>query len=237
MRNVYQDPRFAVAKRAAEDPRMMRSVLFMDKESEDYQRAYNDGLTEGRGYTMADGLYYSDTRQPFMIAEQSQITGTGEALLWPAQFTSLVANYFTVGKMVYYCAWGKTTTAGSTPGNLTATMRYGTTTGGTSIAASAATALTTSKSNINFITEGWVCCQATGSGTNGKLVANGRFMTDGAGNIFSTAGNMPLLFPATSPGTSTGVDTTSAQGIILDFTLGAAGDLMTVGYLQFMALN
>lgn len=214
----------------------MRVVQFLERDSKEWNDALEAGVPYA-GPTNADGLYYSDTRQPFMIADQTQITGTSEALIWPANFTSLVANYFTVGKMVYINAAGKITTAASTPGNLTLTARYGTTTGGTSIAASAATALTTSKTNITWQAELWVCCRATGSGTSGSLICYGRFFTDGAGNIFSTAGNAPLFFPATAPGTATGVDTTSAQGIILDATLGSASDLMTCSYLQFMALN
>lgn len=235
MRPVKWDPRTILGRKTEEDPRFCRVVQFLERDSKEW----NDSLAAGipyAGHRNADGLYYADTRQPFMIADQTNIAGTSEALLWPANYTSLVANYFTVGKMVYVNAAGKMTTAASSQGNITLTARYGTTTGGTSLAASAATALAASKTNITWNAEMWVCCRATGSGTNGSLLAFGRFMFDGAGGVFTTASQMPLYFPATSPA-GVGVDTTSAQGIILDATLGSASDTMTTQYLQFMALN
>jgi hypothetical protein len=236
MRSVLRDPRTLIGRKSQEDPRYSRVIRFLEKGSEEMQESLRAGVPYA-GATNADGLFYADTRQPFMIADQTQITGTAEALLWPAQYTSLVANYFTVGKMVYINSAGKMSTAGSSQGNLTLNLRYGTTTGGTSVAASAATALAATKSNITWQLEAWVCCQVAGSGTAGKLVGWGRFMFDGAGGLFTTAAQNPLYFPATTPGTQAGVDTTSAQGIVLGATMGSASDLMTTSYLQFMALN
>lgn len=232
---VSRDPRLLLLEKAKADPRFERVVHFLHKD-----RLLRDKLSPVHGPDVlpigADGLYYQDTRAPFLVAEQSTVTGTGEALLWPALFTSLVANYYDINKMNSFVVAGKITTASSTQGNITLTMRYGTTTGGTSIAASAATALAASKTNISWCIEGFVACRAIGSGTSGGLAAWGRMLFDGAGGIFTTAAQMPLLFPATSI-TSTGVDTTSAQGIIQDVTLGSASDTMNVEYLTFSALN
>lgn len=235
MRPVRFDPRTLLGRKSQEDPRFVRVVQFLERDSEEWNKALEAGIPYA-GPTNADGLYYQDTRQPFMIADQTAVTGTGEALLWPANYTSLVANYFTVGKMVQINVAGKITTAASSPGNLTLTARYGTTTGGTSLAASAATALNTSKTNITWWSQLYVVCRATGSGTSGSLLAWGNFSYDGAGAVFSTAANNPMGIPATAPA-AVGVDTTSAQGIILDATLGSASDSMTVQYLTFAALN
>lgn len=227
-RYVGTDPRSVLLERARRDERMLSVVTFLDREAE---------LRAGGQLppTAADGNFFVDSRTPFMTADQTQITGTGEALLWPLQYSMLPADYFWIGKMVYFMASGKMSSASSTPGNLTLTMRYGTTTGGTAIATSAATAFATSKSNINFIVEGWVVCR--GVGTSGSVAATGRFMFDGAGGLFSTTSQNPLLFPATSPGAGVTIDTTTAQGIVLGVTMGSASDLATCSYLQFQALN
>lgn len=230
---VSSDPRLLLLEKAKADPRFERVVHFLSRD-----RMLRDGhpLNPEVLPIGADGLYYQDTRAPFVVAELAQFTGTGEALIWPALYTSLVANYFDINKMVQFVAAGKLTTASSSQGNITLTMRYGTTTGGTSIAASAATALAANKSNISWCIEGFVCCRAIGSGTNGSLAAWGRMFFDGAGGLFTTAAQMPLLFPASSI-TGTGVDTTSAQGIIQDVTLGSASDTGNVEYMAFTAMN
>ena len=225
-RKVGDSTRDKLLERAQRDDRFFRTIEFLDAAEMAEQR--------GSLYQAADGIYYRDTRQPFVVADQTQITGTSEALMMPASLTSLIANYFTVGKTVKLMIWGKLTT-GTTAGNITLTARYGTTTGGTSIAASAATALAASKTNITCCAELWVTCRSTGA--TGSLIATGRFMTDGAGVIIATAANNPILFPASAPAATT-VDTTTAQGIILDMTLsGAATCTWTSQLATFEALN
>jgi len=224
---VGTDPRSVLLERARRDERFLSVVTFLDREAE--LRAGNELPP-----TAADGNYYVDSRAPFMIADQTAVTGTGEALLAPFHYSALPADYFTPGKMVYLMMAGKITTAGSTPGNITLTLRYGTTTGGTQLAISAATALATSKTNISWMSESWIQCRSTG--TSGSVLAFGNFMYDGAGGVFSTAANNPLMFPA-SANTAVTIDTTTSQGIILDTTLGSASDSMTVQFLQFAALN
>ena len=53
---------------------------------------------------MADGLYYSDLRQPFTIADLASVTlATTQKCMWApgaASPTVLPANYWTVGKAV-----------------------------------------------------------------------------------------------------------------------------------------
>lgn len=226
---VGTDPRSVLLERARRDERFLSVVQFLDREAE--MRAGNSLPP-----TAADGNFYVDSRTPFLVADQTPVTGTGEALLWPFHYTALPADYFWAGKMVQITAMGKITTAASSPGNLTLTIRYGTTTGGTSLAASGATALGTSKTNITWQAEVWVACRATGAGTAGSLIAFGAFSYDGAGAVFSTAANNPMMVPNSAPA-AVGVDTTTAQGIILDATLGSASDSMTVQFLQFAALN
>jgi hypothetical protein len=228
---VGADARSVLLERMRLDGRFKRVVHFLDRAAEDVH------LPGREPVTAADGLYYRDTRAPFMVADQTAITGTSEALLWPAYFTSLVASYFTVGKMVRLTAWGKLTTAGASPGTVTFTVRYGTTTGGTSLGASAASpTFAVSQTNITWGLVVDVVCRATGSGTSGSLLAFGQWFTTPA-TFATTAGLVAgLCIPASAPAAA-GVDTTSAQGIIVDATLGSASDSMTCMYLAFEALN
>jgi hypothetical protein len=217
-----------VRARAATDQRFLSVVHFLERGK---QAERELGLNVP---VAADGLFYRDMRSPFMVTDQTAITGTSEALMWPAAFSSLVANYFIVGKKMKITARGKVTSAASTPGSLTLTARFGTTTSGTSLAASAATALAASKTNITWILELWATCRAVGS--SGSLIAEGRFMYDGAGALFSTAANNPLLFPASAAAAAT-VDTTVAAGLVVGCTLGSASDSLTVQELEVEALN
>jgi hypothetical protein len=217
-----------VRARSATDERLLSVVTFLDRDVE---------LREQLGLNIpqaADGLYYRDTRPPFMVADQTAITGTSEALMWPAAFSSLVANYMVVGKMLKLTAAGKVTTAASSQGNITLTLRFGTTTSGTSLAASAATALAASKTNITWRLEAYVVCRGVGS--SGSLLGWGTFMYDGAGAVFSTTANNPLLFPASAPAATT-VDTTAASGLVVGCTLGSASDSLTTQFLLVEALN
>jgi hypothetical protein len=217
-----------LAERQKTDGRFKQVIHFLERGQQLDEQL---GLNAPR---MADGNFYVDTRPPFMIANETAIAGTSEALLWRALFSQTTANYWTVGKMWWIQAAGKITTAASSPGNLTLTARYGTTTGGTSLAASAATALGTSKTNITWGLTIAVCCQAIGA--TGSLLCWGNFSYDGAGAVFSTASNNPLYFPASAPA-ATSVDTTAAQGIVLGVTLGSASDGMTCQWLSVEALN
>lgn len=230
-RLVQDDPRLELLARAQQDPRLLSVVEFLDRSAGEQPA---DALLASD-----DGRYFRDTKPPFLIADQTAITGTAEALLWPADFTKLPANYFGfAGKMLKLTAFGKITTAGSSQGNLTLTARYGTTTGGTSLGASAATALAASKTNITWSLEVYVACRSqetTGSST-GSVIAFGKFLFDGAGAVFTTAAQMPLLIPASAAAATT-IDTTVAGGIVVGATLGSASDTMSTQLLVFEALN
>jgi hypothetical protein len=99
---------------------------------------------------MADDLLYRDTIA-FNTGDCTGIAGTSEAILWTQANvpTALPAGYWTPrhlprgGKLLKLTCAGKVTSAASSPGNLTLTLRYGVTTGGTSLAAGAANALAT----------------------------------------------------------------------------------------------
>lgn len=168
----------------------------------------------------------------YMVAAPTAITGTAEALLWPAPFTFIPAGFLNAGKTLHLSAWGRMTTAGSTPGNLTLTGRYGTTTGGTSLGASAASALVAAQTNITWRAELDLTCYTPG--TAGTAQFFGMFYVGLTTGVLS-AGS-PIMIPASAAATTT-IDTTTAQGLLLDATLGAAGDTMQTMFLAFESVN
>ena len=170
--------------------------------------------------------YFDEVLSPIITADQPAITGTSEAALWAvANGSSLTANQLQPGQLLRISAWGLMTTAASTPGTLTITPRYGTSTGGTTLGASAASpTLATSKTNVPWWLDLMGICRSTG--TSGTMVLSGHFTCD-------QAFTQPLAFG----GTTATIDTTTAQGIFIGVTLGSASDSMTTKGLAFELLN
>jgi hypothetical protein len=76
----------------------------------------------------ADGLFYNDLREPFLVADLGAVTMTTTAkALYPAvAFPNLGANYFNrVGKMLKITLWLKMA-LGATPGNFSFNVHFGT---------------------------------------------------------------------------------------------------------------
>lgn len=160
-----------------------------------------------------------------LVADQTPITGVAEALLYPFGFTLIPGGYWVVGSTVKLTVCGKITTAGATPGNLSLTNRYGSTTAGTSLAASAALALQISQTNITWMAELYIVCRASNaSGGTGSLIVIGNFQ-GGTGTTLFTTGPMASI-PASAPVVAS-PDTAVQNALLLDGTLGSASDSMT----------
>lgn len=216
-----------LAERAERDGRFKRVIRWLEKED----------LAGWDGPKMVGGVAWRDYVPgcEYMTAVGSPVAGTAEALLWPAPFTFLPAGFLQPGKCVRITAWGKLTTAGATPGTLTLTARYGTTTGGTSLGASAASpTFATSQTGITWHAELEMTCYT--AGTAGTAVGFGKWETTPA-TFGTTAGLIAgLLIPSATPAAVT-IDTTTAQGLLLDVTLGSASDNMTPLSLTFESVN
>lgn len=189
---------------------------------------------------MADGPYYVDSRAPFQTADWPSITlSTTSLMLWPSggSPSAFGAGYWTPGKKMLIRAYGRMTTS-TTPGNLTIEIRFGTTdNGGTILATSAATALAASKTAISWFLEAEIQSRVDVNGTTKALMAMGRFEYDGAGALFTTTSQNPLLIPANTPAT-TNVDVTAASAINIQMKRsGSTGESAQVHLLDVLALN
>ena len=81
-------------------------------------------------------VYYRQYQEPAgftMITDASAATGTAEALLWPANFTSIPAQALVPGQHIEIHAYGVATTPGSAATTMTINPRWGTTTSGVTL--------------------------------------------------------------------------------------------------------
>lgn len=186
---------------------------------------------------MADGIFYHDSRGPFVSAAQSTITlATTDKLIYPGSLTALPANYFGfVGKKLMLTVYGTITTA-LTPGNIGVELYYGTTdAGGTLLASSAALALVASQTTIPFRIEAYCQCRGVGpSGSGGSLFA---YAVAKFGIAVIANPNDHFLVPASAPA-AVNVDTTIASGFNVQIKRsGSTAETITTQDVIFAALN
>ena len=183
-----------------------------------------------------DGPFYVDTRAPHINADIAAVTlaATAKALVPVANLPVLGSNYFGyVGKACRMRIWGRMTT-GATPGNMTAQIMWGNgaDANGTIIAATAATALTASQTNLTWEWDIIVRCRALG--VSGALIGHGIFNA----NVAVLASTLqPVMMPASAPAQVT-VDLTQAFVISPQFIRsGSTAETMQVHELVFEAMN
>lgn len=174
-------------------------------------------MAHGPFKQLVDGSILSDNL--------ADISPTSEAALWPvADYSGIGANVLRSGQFYHVKAWGVMDTPGASQGNITLTPRWGTSTGGIALGASAATALAASASNVPWRLEYTLACRKVGlTGNNTKVVGNGYFMA-GVALIAASTGNL-VMFGSTA---EVSIDAHSAGGIFMGVTVGHASDLITV---------
>ena len=186
---------------------------------------------------MADGLFYQDTREPFLASDITAVTlaATNKALYPASNFPVLGGQYFArPGKKLHIVAYGRMTT-GATPGNLTLGVLYGTgaDANGVVLQSSAAVALIASQTNIMWCIDVMVHCRSIGSA--GTLFAVGQFTCNPA-IIASTA--QPVMIPASAAAVSGACDLTAANIISLQaLRSGSTAETMQVHDLKVVAVN
>jgi len=185
---------------------------------------------------MADGIYYRDSRQPFVIADQAAVTLLSTDLnLFPKELTLFPANYWTVGKTIKLTAWGKMTTA-ATPGNLVVGIGIGPQLNPpTIVKKSAAKALQATQTDQSWRFEAYCTCRTVGTaGANSTMMMYGEFKTT-VTTLLSTVN--PVLIPD-SANTAVSFDATIANNLTLIANRsGSTAETMATQGLYVEALN
>lgn len=186
---------------------------------------------------MADGLFYNDLREPFVIADLGSISplSTAVALYTASSFPVLGGHYFSrPGKKLRIRLFGRCTSA-ATPGNVSFAVYYGTgaSANGVLLASSGAVAWSANQSNMSFTVEVIVTCRSTGA--TGTLFCTGK----AAFNIAAVAASLqPLLIPASSPVVSAACDLTAALIISVQMLRsGSTAETAIVHEMEVTALN
>ena len=154
------------------------------------------------------------------LASQSAIVATSETVLFPvAQYLPIPASDARVGKSYFGEMGGIFSTAAS--GTLTITPRYGLTSGGVTFGASGAQTVPISVTGVPWYLRFVLTFRTVNNGaaTSSTALLSGCFWGEG---IAATAGSS-LVLPF--GGTSATVDTTTAQGIWIGWTLSVAGSV------------
>jgi hypothetical protein len=183
---------------------------------------------------MADGLFYTDLREPFLSADQTAVTlaTTAKALYTPSAFPVLGGQYFArIGKKLRIRLFGRMTT-GATPGNGSFNVYYGTGADANGVALMTGTpvALIAAQTNLSWVAEVFVHCRSTGSA--GTLFCTGWAK-------FNEALYAPImLLPASTPAVSGACDLTAALIISVQFLRsGNTAETMQVHDLDVVAMN
>lgn len=184
---------------------------------------------------MADGLFYLDTREPFIGADIAAVTlATTDKALYPKDnFPVLGGQYFArIGKKMIIRAFGKITT-GTTPGNGTFDIYYGSGADatGTILASSAALTLVASQTNISWEIDIKIRCTTTGASGALEVTGKGQF-----GTAVVAVGT--FLIPASAAAPVGSLDLTAANIISVQFKRsGSTAETMTVQDLEVIAAN
>lgn len=185
---------------------------------------------------MSDGLFYNDLREPHFISDLSAITlaTTDKALYTTSDVPSMAGYFLRPAKKLRIRLFGKITT-GTTPGNLTIDVYWGSGADatGTIIVSSAAVALTASQTNLSWELEIAVRCITKGA--SGALRARG-ILSANVGVIASTL--QPVMIPA-SANADVSVDLSPSANNIISVQAkrsGSTAETMTVQDLEVIAL-
>jgi hypothetical protein len=183
---------------------------------------------------MAQSLFYNQL-SPIQAVDPASVTLlTTDLPLLANAYVPGMSNYFTyVGKRLRIELFGRLTTA-ATPGNLTVSAYWGNNTAanGTVLAASAASALTASQTNLSWTLQLDIQCRAIGNGTLGSLLCTG-FM------LLNEAVEAPhLLIPASAPAAVGSLDLTAANYVSVQAKRsGSTAETMQVHRVDYFEVN
>jgi hypothetical protein len=183
-----------------------------------------------------DAQFYVDSRAPHLSADIASVTlaTTLKAMAPVSNIPVLGSNYFGyVGKAMRITMFGRMTT-GATPGNgqLALLWGNGTDANGTTLAQSAAFALSASQTNLSWQAQFIARCRAIGA--SGALMVTGS-MEGNPSLIASTL--QTIMIPASAPA-QTSVDLTQAFVLSPQFSRsGSTAETLQVHELFYESLN
>lgn len=186
---------------------------------------------------MADGLFYNDLREPFIGVDIPAVTlaATAKALYPASNFPVLGGQYFSrIGKKLRIRLFGRMTT-GTTPGNGSFTVFYGSGADNTGVVlmTGTAVALSASQTNLAWWAELFVHCRSIGN--IGTLFCTG-IAHFHVSLIASTL--QPILLPAATPAVSGACDLTAANIISVQYLRsGSTVETMQVHDMEVSAMN
>jgi len=182
---------------------------------------------------MADGLFYNDTRESFVVGDVSPVTmaATAKALYPASNFPSLTGFWNRIGKTLRIQAWLKLV-LGGTPGNISFNVHWGTgaDANGTLVCvAGTPVALTGSVTKCGYL-DLIVRCLTTGP--TGTLQAVGIATFDPA-IVASTL--QPIVFPAGGGAASAALDLTAANIVSVQALQSGTAGTIQVQHLEVTA--
>ena len=198
------------------------------------ENGWNDKLGRIKGPKAGYGPFWQMLDGAISLADQTAVTGTTEVAMWPtAQYTGWSQNQLRAGQRWYLSAFGTISTASSSQGNITLTPRFGTSSSGTALGASAATALAASSGTVAWQLQYFLTIRSIGlAGLNSNVVGNG-FFTAAVAAIAASTGNV-IVFGSTA---NVAVDVSLAAGLYMGVTMGSASDSLKVLDVQLTSLN
>lgn len=165
---------------------------------------------------------------PWLVGPFTTVTAAAITALWPD--VPLPAYQVMPGWKCKIEAYGKITTAASTPGTATFTVNWGGT-GGTLLVTSAALTYVASATNIPFKLEYLIICQsAVAAGTIGLFV-QGMFWTTTA--VLATPAF--AMIPASAPAVVTGLTASASEALNCSITMSAATNSVTVDEVSILS--
>lgn len=184
---------------------------------------------------MADGIYYCDTRLPFLVADQGAMTPTTTFKnIWANGATSptiLPANYWTPGKLVRLSAYLKLTTG--TAGNSQFGMAYGAADAPACHVDTRTSAKIASIGPFGIFMQGYARCRTTG--TAGTLSMWG-MVYPSLDCFLSTV--QPMPFPNNGTTVVSTVDTTvGTNSLFFQYLTSAGTDSIVATEIILEALN
>lgn len=207
-----------------------------EKQESDWKRRMGELMVSGAPMN-ADGIFYWDTREPFVTGDVTAVTlATTAKALFPAASSPVFGGQYwsRIGKKIRIRLFGRITTA-ATPGNGSFDIYYGSGADatGTIIMSSATLALTASQTSLSWELEVYVHARTLGA--TGTLFGTGKALFNNA-VLASTL--QPMLLPASVPAASGSVDLTAANIISPQFKRsGSTAETMQVHDVEITATN